>query len=1378
MRFNKLLHSILFFLIVYNNYGQERLIFRQLGTRDGLSNGSIKSILQDSDGFMWFGTIDGLNKYDGVRFKVYNYSKNDKESLSSDDVTCIFQDSQGRMWIGTFGGGLNLYNKETDKFISFQTGEGTNGSISSNEINIIYEDSNKQIWIGTENGLNKYCPETTGFKTYTHVSENPYSISSKSVRAIFEDKQEIFWIGTFGGGLNKFNTKTEIFTHYKLDAQETNSISSDFVLDIEPCLNYLLIGTNGGGLDLFEPSTGKFENFFAHYAPDYDEIQIVKDIYTDSKGSIWIGTDGSGLFKIIPRQVPDDLTFSVSRFLYSNQIKSSLGSNAIYKIYEDAQHNIWVGTAWSGISVIEHSHGSIEFYYSDIDGIDPSPVLSVYIDQTDNLWIGSDGKGLYYHNRQTGEVRNYSNTTSTFPDLDYIQVIYCDSKENFWIGTYANGLSYFNPSKKIIQSYKNDPSNPKSISYNNVRSVIEDNRGNLWIATWGGGISYFNTSTREFTNYLHNENNPASLSNNNVLALEEAANGKLWVGTFGGGLNLFDPQTESFTIFVHQKDNPNSLSGNNILCLLKDKNQNLWIGTWGAGLTKLDIIRQVFTRYDLESGLINNTITSIEEDNTGMLWLSTKKGICSLNPVTNEIKLLNISRNSRVNEFHINSSYHALNGNLYFGGIEGLICFDPGKLSKTDMTLNVKFTGFELFNKEVPIEANSPLKKQITYSDRIVLSHKQSVFTLKFAALDYPFSDNCQYAVKMEGFEESWREIGTQNTTTYTNLSPGKYIFKVKAKLFNSDWDESYSEISIIVKPPLMKTWWAVALYVLIFTGLLYAFQRYTFIWAQLKNNLKLERLKREQESNIHQLKIRFFTNISHELRTPLTLILDPLNNLIESGQGGTFIQRPLKIIKKNTDRLLQLINELLDFRKIELGKISIRVAEGNIVKFSKEVFLSFREYARNHNINYTFNSTADKIMAWYDRHHMEKVIYNLLSNAFKFTHEKGHISLKVVPENNVVQIIVEDDGEGISADQLPHVFERFYQTDRVSAEQQAGFGIGLSIAKEFVTLHSGQIKVESEPGKGSMFTVSLPLGKAHFPDEVILKDFKNSEQIENYQYGAIGDVPENNGLEEFAEIKGQTILIVEDNNDLRNYLCENLNGLFKTVGAVNGKEGIEKALEIIPDILISDVMMPVTDGIELCRKLKSDMRTSHIPIILLTARTAALYKIEGLETGADDYLTKPFRMDELKIRIKNILNNRKLLRERFMKEALLQPKEIIIASPDEKFLMNLIKVIEDHIDQSEFKVDLLIRELGMSHSVIYKKIKALTGQSLIEFVRDLRLKRAAQLLGQNKLRVTEICYQVGFTDRRYFSQVFKKKFGITPSEFARKKAEDKKGEH
>lgn len=1364
---------LVFILISAISSGKERLVFRQLGIRDGLSNGSIKSIFQDREGFIWFGTIGGLNKYDGISFEVFTHKEDDRSSVSVDDISCIFEDSDGVIWIGTFGGGLNKFTQETNRFTSFQTSI-EEGSISSNEINFIFEDSHKQLWIGTENGLNKFDRSINSFTCYILNPENPYSISSKSVRAIYEDKDEFLWIGTFGGGLNMFDPKTQVFTHFKPDAGITNSISSAFVLDIEPFFDKLLIGTNGGGLQIFNKKARSFRDFFSECSEEYQDIQVIKDIYTDSEGNVWIGTDGDGLIKIIPIKSDKDYTFSVSRYTYSSQMRSSISSNAIYKIYEDAQKNLWIGTAWNGISILEHSPDNIEFYYSDIEGMDPLPVLSVYAEDKKNLWIGSDGRGIYHYNSVTGEVLNFSAETTGNEALDYIQFIQPGKNEELWIGTYANGLINLNPLTKKIVSYRHDPADPNSIGHNDVRTIKQDKKGNLWVATWGGGLSYFDISSRTFTNYLHDENNPSSINNNNVLAIEEAANGKLWLGTFGGGLNLFDPEYGSSIAFRYTKNDTNSLSGNNILCLHKDEQGNLWIGTWGAGLTRFNIIAQEFIRFDHSNGLINNTVTAIEEDKNGTLWLSTKKGICSLDPQTNQIRQLNFNRKERVNEFHINSSFSDSFGKLYFGGIEGLVAFNPQSLTDNIEEVKVKFTGFELFNKKVELGKDSPLKEHIAYADKIVLNHKQSVFTFIFSAMDFPFSDNCQYAVMMEGFEDNWREIGTRNSATYTNLSPGSYIFKVKARYANAEWSDSFTSIAVEVYPPVWKTWYAITFYVFIFTLLLYAFQRYTFIWAKLRNNLKIEKLKREQEANLHKLKLRFFTNISHELRTPLTLILDPLNNLIEGGRGGSEVQRPLKIIKKNTGRLLQLINELLDFRRIEQGKVSLHVAEGNIVKFTHEVFLAFREFARIHSIKYEFQSELSVIKVWFDRTQMEKVIYNLLSNAFKHTPENGQITISVKGGEETVEITVQDTGEGIPADQLDTVFERFYQTDRSSPEKYAGFGIGLSIAKELVKMHNGEIKVESTPGKGSIFTITLKLGRNHLSDEVIIRNYKSSEKLESYSV-VIDD-------EEISPVKPtdeksvitQRLLIVEDNTDLRTYLAECMATGFDVITAENGERGIELALEEIPDIIISDVMMPEKDGIELCRTLKSDIRTSHIPIILLTARTAEIFKLEGFETGADDYLTKPFRLNELNARIRNLLENRERLRQKFVKEALMQPREVIVDSPDEKFLMGLMEIIEEHIDQPELNVELITGRMGMSHSVVYKKIKALTGNTLVEFIREQRLKRAAQLLSQQKLSVKEICYEVGFTDRRYFSQMFKKKYNVTPSDYSREVSKNK----
>lgn len=1367
MTFNraKLLLLPVFFIFLSLS-GQENVLFRHIGTSDGLSNGSVKSIIQDKEGFIWIGTIGGLNKYDGSRFSVYNYSKADNQSISTDDISCILEDLNGRIWIGTFGGGINVYDKISDKFTHYRHDQKNPASISSNEINTITETS-EGIWVGTEGGLSKFDEARNAFFPINNQSLKLPGSGGNSVRSVLHDKNNSIWIGTFGDGLKKLDISTGSMKNYRLNPSDRWSVSSDFILDLEPFLkDYLLIATDGGGINLFDKKEEKFYDFFKWMGVPSINSKIIKDVFTDSKGNVWIGTDGEGLFCI---KVREDNSFYVERFQHSGQDRWSLASNAIYKIFEDRSQNIWIGTAWNGISIIEKGENEIRFLYSDFSGIDPSPVLSIYVDKKNGLWIGTDGKGVNYY-KNGDRILDRNTTKLNYLNHSYIQFIHEDTKENIWMGTYSEGLFCLKRNGEI-SNFKSGASK-NFISHNNVRSIIEDERGNFWIATWGGGLNYFDVENNEFRKYFNSENNPASLSNNNVLALEMADSGKIWVGTFGGGLNLFDPSTGKFSHYLHKEDDVNSISGNNITCLYNDSKNNLWIGTWGAGLTRFIYKTGIFERYTNDEGLQSSTVMSIEEDRTGILWISTKKGVFSMDPEKKNIKLLNQPGINQINDFHINSSAVDSSGKLFFGGLQGLISFHPSEVKKNYKNPTVKFTGFELFNKETGTGKGSPLKKHIAFTDVIQLNYKQNVFTFIFSVLDYPFSNDFEYSIKMEGFEKVWRNIGSQKSATYTNLAPGDYVFKIKAKYLNSEWDEEYSSLKVKITPPLWRTWWAYVIYIVFFGVIAYYVQRYTLLWLRLKNNLKVEIVKREQEAKLHQLKLRFFTNISHEIRTPLTLILNPLNKLISDGNVTPPVHKTLLLVRKNGERLLNLINELLDFRRIETGNMKINVAEGNIVKFTHEIFLSFSEYAINRKINYCFNSSNDEIRLWFDRTQLEKVIFNLLSNAFKFTPENGTITVDIYSHGgDFVDICVSDTGPGISKNEQKHLFERFYQSDAASKANESGYGIGLSLARELVELHSGIITVDSDEGLGAKFIVTLKKGRDHFNNEIVIRNYKNSDQIENYQVQNADVVQDNllKGLDN-DEFSGFHILIIEDNYELRDYLAGSLSEFYQVSEAENGKEGFDKAVEIIPELVISDIMMPVMDGITLTRKLKTDMRTSHIPVILLTARTSLVYKTEGYETGADEYLTKPFSNTELLVRIKNLLRNRKLLRERYLKEAMLQPRELILASPEEKFLDRLISVIEENIEETELKIELLAREVGMSHSVIYKKVKALTGQSVVEFVRDIKLKRAMQLLKQNKISISEVCYKVGFSDRRYFSESFKKKFGITPSEYAKDK--------
>ena len=709
-------------------------------------------------------------------------------------------------------------------------------------------------------------------------------------------------------------------------------------------------------------------------------------------------------------------------------------------------------------------------------------------------------------------------------------------------------------------------------------------------------------------------------------------------------------------------------------------------------------------------------------------------------------------------------------GTLYFGGSKGVVSFNPNNIHKynVDYDYPVVFTDFKLLDKSADNE-KSVIKNHISYQDSITLPYNQRIFTFNFSSLKLPFSNKTQFAVKMEGFEDEWREIGSQNTTTYTNLAAGEYSFNVKSKTDDGEWNETkIAKVYISILPPYWRTWWAYILYFILVVIVLVISQRYYLGWVQMKNKLALEQLQREHEDKLHKAKQRFFTNISHEIRTPLTLILGPLNNLLKSDLDITK-NTQLSTIKSNANRLLHLVNELLDFRKLEEGRVKLQVTQSNIVDFTNEIFLNFSQQGIIRNIDCQFEKTDKQIIAWFDKIQMEKVIFNLLSNAFKFCKEGDRIKVRVKKDANFVNITVSDSGQGIQKDKLQTIFERFYQKEE-NTHQAQGFGIGLSIAKDIIELHSGRIEVSSKLGKGSVFTILVPLGYSHFKESEIIKGVPGDEDIENY----IADKNDVN-ISEFPKNEAKSsILLVEDNTNLRDYLKEILSKSYLVIEAVNGKEGLEMAVEFIPDIVISDIMMPIMDGVVFCAELKKDIRTSHIPVILLTARTLISDKIEGLETGADDYLTKPFNESILKIRIKNLLENRKLLRKRYLKEGLLRPKDVKLNSPDEEFLSKLVGIIEDNIAESEFNVDQLAKDIGMSHSNVYKKIKALTGMTIIGFVRDFRLQRAAQLLKeQQKISITDVCFKVGYTDRRHFSQEFKKKFGKSPSLFIKDHSKD-----
>lgn len=1328
-------------------FSQSQPTFKKINQSTGLSNGRITCIAKEKDGYVWIGTNNGLNRYDGLDFKVYNKRNS---NISSNDISDILIDNKNRIWITTLGGGLHYYNPLNDTFKIFKNIYDDSGSLISNQVNTITEDSKGLIWLGTEKELCSFNVETHQFVSYSNQLNSNQTKQSNSITSICEDKNGNLWVGTFGNGLFLFDIVEKKFHQIKSDQTPI----SDFIYVISQ-LNpdKMLVGTNGSGLLVIDLATLKITDFLKDNLSLKQDIKIVRSIKIDSKNNLWIGTDGNGVFEV---EYPNGKHPIINNYLYNSKLETSLSGNAIYEIMDDGDSKIWFGTAWNGISILDKKNTS-ELLFSDILGLNPSPVLSIYKND-EKLYLGLDGEGLTIYNAKQNTTKYFNENNNSSMKGKYIQKIFKTKNNTLWLGTFKNGLLKFNEQTKEFIQYKHEFDNKNSISYDDVRDIVEDKYNNLWIATWGGGLNYFNTKTKEIINYRESSRNRNTINNDNLIDFAEDGE-KLWIATFGGGVNLFDIKKNKFTYFTHKDSDTTTISSNNIFSLFKDSKGYLWIGTSGAGVNRMNLKNNIIERFEVNDNIKYQTITGIIEDNNNKIWFSTKEGIVNYSYATNTFNTFpNLS-----GEFHINSIFKDENGFLYFGGINGVVKINPKTIEIESTPPKVKLTNFKLFNKEISIKKGSVLQKSIAFTDEIKLNHDQNVLTFEFSALQFPFSNNCEYAIKMENFDEDWRTIGKDRTATYTNLPSGNYTFKVKSVEIGSSWGDTYTSVKIHILKPYWLKWWAFVIYAVILLVLFYLFRKYTIAWERLKANLKFEKLTHEKDTELYNLKQQFFANISHEIRTPVTLILSSINRLFDRGELLEREQiKAAYIIRRNSNSLLQLVNELLDIRKFETNEITIKITKNELVSYCKEIFLSFSEIASDRNINYTFISEENNISLWFDKNQLEKVIYNLLSNAFKFTAKGGVIKFKIIKEKEVLSIIIEDSGVGIAESQMSEIFKRFYQVKNKGINEESGFGLGLSISKEIIELHKGEITVISKENEGSIFEVKLLRGKQHFPDSLI----GDSRVLINEDILVKDD--KQNALKK--ENEKETILIVEDNIEIQDFLKEFLKDDYDILQAFNGEEGLKIATKKIPDLIISDVMMPIVDGIEFTKKLKLNTNTSHIPIIILTAVTSVKNKMEGFETGADAYITKPFNEALLKTRINNLLNSRKLLREKFRNENILTPKELAISSTDQIFLEKLYKSVEANLETNNLKAESISKEIGMSHSVIYKKIKALTGLSYIEFIREYRLAIARRLIEDLGYSVTDACFKVGYSDRKYFSKLFKQKFDKNPSEFLSKK--------
>lgn len=1373
--------NVLIFLFIHTQFGFSQIHFNRLSTEDGLSNHTVYDIIQDKAGFIWIATDDGLNRYDGYDFKVFRHEAENNNSLSDNAVWSITEGKDGNIWIGTKDGWLNRYDQVSNTFKKWKIESST---IKQNSINTLFEDQSKNIWIGTyRSGLYRLNPTTNVIDHWEANLADENTISYNFISSIAEDVNGNIWIGTYNG-LNKVNPRsadTE-FKNYFTEANNPNSISDNLVWHIsrsESEENLLWLGT-ANHLTSFRTDKNEFTRYIINNPENIrfgtSTGKVVEEKFGNEK-FLWIESY-AGLLRYNLN------TGKVERFLYEENNSTSIPSNRVNRILKDKSGVLWIGTE-NGIAYISPKRTKFNYIVSENNQFLKSKLLrhisitGIAKTSDDTYWFGTD-KGLFYveKNNKTPAVRKYNNLSDVS-----IWSLCAGNKNDVWVGTYGNGFYHVNSSTKKLTSLVEIDPRIKSAARKFNKSILYDSHNNLWIGFWGLGLARLNTFTGKYDYWLNDPDNPNSLSYDDVWVIFQDSKKRIWLGTNGGGLNLFrESNGGEFFRWQAEEGNSNSLSSNSIYSIcestkgknkLSDNVTRLWVGT-NYGLNEVivedfetikdnDSLKLKIISYTIKDGLADNSIKSVIEDDDGNLWLGTSVGITLFEPDKNKFSNYNRADGIVSVDINLSSSYKTNEGIIIMGGTSGLNYFIPRDIKHSSFVPDVVITDFLIFNKSVPIGENSPLKSNITNTKEILLSYSQNVFSFQFAALDYSSPKSINYAYTMERFDDEWMNSGTRRFVTYTNLKPGRYKFKVKSTNSDGIWNNNFASIDVIVAPPWWQTIWAFSLYVLILILGVFGIVKFQSYRTRLVNELKIQEFKAQHLGEIENMKSRFFANLSHEFRTPLTLIKGPLEQLI-SGKIKDNLINYYQMILRNTEKLQHLIDQLLELSQLETSTIPLNKQKVELVSLLRGFTYSFIPLAEKQFITLSFNSTVEKINTFLDRDKLEKIINNLLSNAFKFTLAGGKVSVALLFDvQNIVTIKISDTGVGIAEEYQTKIFDRFFRVNENVNGNSSGTGIGLSLVKELAILHKWDISVESKVGKGTVFTLIIPLEiSPEQKDDILITDeFKSQHKIDE-EY-------DDNEEETILSNEKPKILFVEDSQEVRQYVYDLLKPDYKLHLAENAEVGIELALKNMPDMIISDVMMPGIDGVEFCRRIKTDWQTSHIPVILLTAKATMASKVAGLETGADDYVTKPFNFDELSARIKNLIEQRKRLREKFSKTINVQSASLAANTVDKEFLDRVLKSAEKNLGKSDYDIEHLAAELFVSRRQLHRKLQAITGQTPGEFMRVFRLKKAAQMLIENKHSVTQIAYEVGFESPSQFTRAFKKQFDCLPSEFRNK---------
>lgn len=1324
----------------------EQITFSYISINEGLSQSTVFSIDQDKRGNMWFATYDGVNKYDGYAFTVYQHNEDDPNSIANDISRIVKTDSQGRVWIGTRDG-LSRYDEEKDIFQNF-----------------FYEKNGKHLQV---NGIEEISPEQL-------------LISTPEGLIMFDIKESKFIDDSFSTAMHK----TIASTLYRQGDQ-------------------IYIGTSTDGLYTYSITQKTFEKVI----PILGTKQI-QAILQQSPTRIWVATEGAGLFLINPK------TKEIKNYLHSPSNPKSISSNYIRSLAMDSQNRLWIGT-FNDLNIYHEGTDSFASYSSnpvENGSLSQRSVRSIFMDSQGGMWLGTYFGGLnYYHpiRNRFKNIRNipYKNSLSD----NVVSCIVEDKDKNLWIGTNDGGLNLYNPITQRFTSYTlQEDESARGIGSNNIKAVYVDEKKSLvYIGTHAGGLSILHRNSGQVENF--NQRN-SQLVNENVYAILPDREGNLWLGTLSA-LVRFNPEQRSFTTIEKEKDGTPVVS-KQITTLFRDSHKRLWIGgeeglsvfkQEGLDIQKASIlpvsnVTKLFTnciyeasngiiwvgtregfycfnekdkqikRYNTTNGLPNNVVYGILEDSFGRLWLSTNRGISCFNPETEKFRNFTESDGLQSNQFNTASYCRTSVGQMYFGGINGITTFRPELLLDNPYTPPVVITKLQLFNKVVrPDDETGILTKNISETKSITLKSWQTAFSIEFVVSNYISGQHNTFAYKLEGYDKEWYYLTDSRTVSYSNLPQGTYQFLVKAANSDGKWNPIPTALEIIVLPIWYKTWWALLIFFATFAGFITFVFRFFWMRKSMEAQLEIERRDKEHQEEINQMKMRFFINISHELRTPLTLILTPLQEIINK-ISDRWTRNQLEYIQRNANRLLHLVNQLMDYRRAELGVFELKAKKGNAHQLIQDNFLFYDKLARHKKITYTLHSELEDKEVLFDANYLELIVNNLLSNAFKYTESGQSITVTLKEENGWLLLQVSDTGIGIPINKQGKIFERFYQIE----SEHVGSGIGLSLVQRLIELHHGRIELDSEENKGSTFSVYLPQDLSVYKPSELASNNEQNEEEQVYStnskamYFIDTEKVENESVESGDKKRG-TILIVEDNNEIRRYLSNGLADLFNTLEAGNGEEALEKLKDNEVDVIVTDVMMPVMDGIKLCKNVKQNIRTCHIPVIILSAKTDIKDQMEGLQMGADDYIPKPFSLAILTTKIQNMMRTRRRMLDKYAKSLEVEPEKITFNAMDEALLKRAMAIVEKNMDNIEFSTDEFAKEMNMSRSNLHLKLKAITGESTIDFIRKIRFNEAAKLLKDGRYTVAEVSTMVGFNTPSYFATSFKKYFGCLPTEYIKK---------